>query len=69
MDENEEQYCCSFCGKDQNETKLMIAGHSIYICNECVHLCVQILEERVPGWSNGMIYGLNVVCDEEDEKE
>lgn len=34
---------CTFCGKDQKEVAKMIAGPSCYICNECVHLCNDIL--------------------------
>ncbi|MBN2676312.1 MAG: ATP-dependent Clp protease ATP-binding subunit ClpX [Alphaproteobacteria bacterium] len=36
---------CSFCGKSQNEVKRLITGHSVYICDECVHLCGDILKE------------------------
>lgn len=36
---------CSFCAKTQHEVKKMIAGPSVYICNECVDLCVQIVSE------------------------
>jgi ATP-dependent Clp protease ATP-binding subunit ClpX len=34
---------CSFCGKDQGEVKKLIAGPSVYICNECVDICVEII--------------------------
>lgn len=34
---------CSFCGKSQNEVRKIIAGPSVYICDECVDLCDQIL--------------------------
>jgi ATP-dependent Clp protease ATP-binding subunit ClpX len=37
---------CSFCGRSQSEVKRLIAGHSAYICNECVELCNEILEEE-----------------------
>ncbi len=36
---------CSFCGKHQDRVKRLIAGPGAYICNECVHLCLNILEE------------------------
>ena len=36
---------CSFCGKSQRETRKLIAGPSVYICNECVDLCNDILAE------------------------
>ncbi len=35
---------CSFCGKEQEKNVRMIAGQDVYICDECVHLCVGILE-------------------------
>lgn len=37
---------CSFCNKSQDEVKKLIAGPSVYICNECVHLCNEILVEE-----------------------
>ena len=37
----------SFCGKNQDEVKKLIAGPSVYICNECVDLCNDIIEEEV----------------------
>ncbi len=37
---------CSFCGRSQSEVKRLIAGLSAYICNECVELCNEILEEE-----------------------
>ncbi len=37
---------CSFCGRAQSEVKKLIAGSSAYICNECVELCMEILEEE-----------------------
>ena len=39
---------CSFCGKSQNEVKKLIAGPSVYICNECVSLCSDIIVEGHP---------------------
>lgn len=36
---------CSFCGKSDKETKKMIAGPSVYICDECVDLCQDIIQE------------------------
>ncbi|MEN2985287.1 MAG: ATP-dependent Clp protease ATP-binding subunit ClpX [Thermodesulfovibrionaceae bacterium] len=37
---------CSFCGKSQREVKKLIAGSGVYICNECISLCNEILEEE-----------------------
>lgn len=42
---DEKQLQCSFCGKEQGEVKRLIAGPGVYICNECVDLCMEILEE------------------------
>lgn len=36
---------CSFCGKSQEEVKKLIAGPSVYICDECIQLCNEIIEE------------------------
>ena len=38
---------CSFCGKHQDQVERIIAGPGAYICNECVHLCLNILNEEV----------------------
>jgi hypothetical protein len=40
---------CSFCGKPKNEVSKLIAGPGVYICNECVGLCNEIIaEEQMP---------------------
>ena len=41
----EELFSCSFCGKERDKVKKLIAGPKVYICNECVDLCYSILEE------------------------
>ena len=38
---------CSFCGKNQNEVRKLIAGPSVYICNECIDLCNDIIREEI----------------------
>lgn len=43
---SEKNLNCSFCGKNQDEVKKLIAGPSVYICNECVDLCNDILREE-----------------------
>jgi len=40
---------CSFCGKSQSQIDKLIAGPGVYICNECVDLCIDILEEERGG--------------------
>lgn len=43
---DEGDFNCSFCGKSQHEVKKLIAGPSVFICNECVDLCNEILAEE-----------------------
>ena len=38
---------CSFCGKSQHEVRKLIAGPSVFICDECVDLCNDIIREEV----------------------
>ena len=38
---------CSFCGKSQHEVKKLIAGPSVYVCDECVELCNDIIREEM----------------------
>ncbi|HHX2437124.1 TPA: ATP-dependent Clp protease ATP-binding subunit ClpX, partial [Staphylococcus aureus] len=38
---------CSFCGKDQDQVKKLVAGSGVYICNECIELCSEIVEEEL----------------------
>lgn len=38
---------CSFCGKSQHEVRKLIAGPSVYICDECVDLCLDIIREEI----------------------
>ncbi len=38
---------CSFCGKSQEQVKKLIAGPGVYICDECVYLCNEILDEEL----------------------
>ena len=41
-----EDLFCSFCGKSQNEVRKLIAGPTVYICDECVDLCTDIIKEE-----------------------
>ncbi len=50
---NESVLRCSFCGKGQNEVKKLIAGPMVYICNECVSLCNEIIEEELSSKDEG----------------
>ena len=40
---------CSFCGKHQREVRKLIAGPTVYICDECIGLCNDIIAEEVDG--------------------
>jgi ATP-dependent Clp protease ATP-binding subunit ClpX len=42
---SEETLRCSFCGKSQNEVKKLIAGPTVYICNECIDICNEIISD------------------------
>ena len=44
---------CSFCGKSQNEVKKLIAGPSVFICDECVDLCIDIIREEAQSLAQG----------------
>lgn len=41
------QLKCSFCGKDQESVRKLVAGPGVYICDECIELCAEIVEEEV----------------------
>jgi ATP-dependent Clp protease ATP-binding subunit ClpX len=49
--EGEKLLYCSFCGKSQHEVRKLIAGPSVFICDECVDLCNDIIREEVQGES------------------
>ena len=46
---NEKLLYCSFCGKSQHEVRKLIAGPSVFICDECVDLCNDIIREEIQG--------------------
>ena len=48
MDKYDEkkQLKCSFCGKPQGQVRRLIAGPNVYICDDCIELCSEILEEE-----------------------
>ncbi len=47
MGESSELLKCSFCGKSQKQVKKLIAGPGVYICDECIDLCNEIIEEEL----------------------
>jgi len=44
--DEKKQLKCSFCGKNQDQVKRLVAGPGVYICNECVELCFDIIDEE-----------------------
>ena len=60
---------CSFCGKTQDQVKKLIAGPDVFICDECVELCNEILDEEFFEGKNKQAEGKNEDSDvEADEK-
>lgn len=46
-EENKDQLCCSFCGKSQSEVKKLVAGRGVYICDECIQVCINIVADEM----------------------
>ncbi|WP_193596268.1 ATP-dependent Clp protease ATP-binding subunit ClpX [Microbacterium sp. YJN-G] len=53
--ESADLFKCSFCGKSQKQVQQLIAGPGVYICDECVELCNEIIEERMAEAGSGPI--------------
>jgi ATP-dependent Clp protease ATP-binding subunit ClpX len=51
--ESADLFKCSFCGKSQKQVQQLIAGPGVYICDECVELCNEIIEERMAESAGG----------------
>lgn len=45
--DSKNQVCCSFCGKPQSEAKKLIAGPGVYICDECISLCHEVIKHEL----------------------
>lgn len=43
----DDQICCSFCGKSQSEVKKLVAGRGVYICDECINVCISIVHDEM----------------------
>ena len=43
---DESRLKCSFCGKTQDQVKKLIAGPEVYICDECIDICAEIIDEE-----------------------
>lgn len=44
--DDKKQLKCSFCGKNQEQVRRLIAGPGVYICDECIELCQEIIDEE-----------------------
>ncbi|MFC7789519.1 ATP-dependent Clp protease ATP-binding subunit ClpX [Microbacterium sp. MAHUQ-60] len=53
--ESADLFKCSFCGKSQKQVQQLIAGPGVYICDECVELCNEIIEERMAEAGGGPV--------------
>ena len=47
VEKSERVLCCSFCGKKRTEVEALVAGPTVYICNECLGLCDEIIAEEL----------------------
>src|SRR5699024_6716244 len=47
FNEEKGQLKCSFCGKSQDQARKLVAGPGVYICDECIDLCTEIVEEEL----------------------
>lgn len=56
--EDKKHLKCSFCGKSQEQVRRLIAGPNVYICDECVELCQEIIKEEFEEFFQGEIEGL-----------
>ena len=52
-----EKLHCSFCGKEQDAVRRLVAGPGVYICDECIELCNEIIAEESEQDSGGAILG------------
>jgi ATP-dependent Clp protease ATP-binding subunit ClpX len=57
--DNKDSLRCSFCGKSQDEVRKLIAGPTVFICDECVELCNDIIEEEE--WEDEKLEGLKKI--------
>ncbi len=59
----DKQIACSFCGKTQDQVKKIVAGPGVYICNECIDLCKQIIDDEKNASSIGRNQCFNPATD------
>ena len=62
MAKREDRICCSFCGKPQSQVRKLLSGPgNVYICDECVDLCADILDEEFAGEGEQELTGINLL--------
>jgi ATP-dependent protease Clp ATPase subunit len=54
-----EELHCSFCGKGESEVRQIVAGPKVFICNNCVRICTEVLSEAQPDWFDEYIQFVN----------
>jgi ATP-dependent Clp protease ATP-binding subunit ClpX len=57
LGESGDLFKCSFCGKSQKQVRKLIAGPGVYICDECIDLCNEIIDEEFNGGSRNEVLG------------
>ncbi|MCL1840676.1 MAG: ATP-dependent Clp protease ATP-binding subunit ClpX [Propionibacteriaceae bacterium] len=57
LGESSDLFKCSFCGKSQKQVRKLIAGPGVYICDECIDLCNEIIDEEFNGGSHTDVLG------------
>lgn len=58
FNDGNEELVCSFCGKPQNTVRKLVAGPGVYICDECIELCNEIVDEEIKGQDESEVRGL-----------
>ena len=58
FNDNDEKLVCSFCGKPQDMVRKLVAGPGVYICDECIELCNEIVDEEVREQDDDEVRGL-----------
>lgn len=58
INHNDKLLCCSFCSKNQNEVRKLIAGPAVYVCDECVDLCSNIIRDELQEEADFNVDGL-----------
>ena len=67
--DSEKLLYCSFCGKSQHEVKKLIAGPSVYVCDECVELCNDIILEEMEEDEESADGDKKAEADKDEEKK